>query len=378
MTGQIDDESVKLTLDRIYEAAIDSSRWHDSVRSICSLFDGSRTCFAKFDQTTRAFEHVSTDTDPESVRQLKQFKRNVMLETACSAPVGQIYNDQSKIGRDRLKRSAFWNDWARPRDMYGSLTTKIHVDGSTFWFLDLQRGRNSPEFDAKDAKLLNTLVPHILRAGQISRTFQAKQSVGSLFHSLPFGLLIVDRERNVLASNEVAATILDEGHSGLQLRANRLVVADPVDDERLNSLVAKACMLEVNGTRHTGGDMLLWAKSDDDEKHSFALSVGPLNSTTMFGTSFQSCSAIFIKEVRLLLPDQFESYLQSNFDLSRSEAKLATALANGRSLKEISAETGIQINTARTYLDRVFRKTDTHQQSQLVALLRSSVPYGMN
>ncbi len=375
MANRASEDRIRQTLDQIYEAAIDPARWQDSVESIRSLFAGSRTCFAKFDPVTRAFEHVSTEPDPESVRQLKQFKRNVMLETACDAPLGEIYNDQAKIGRERLKRSAFWNDWARPRDMYGSLTTKIHVDASTFWFLDLQRGRNCEEFAAEDVELLGKLVPHILRAGRMSRNYQAQQSVGALFSSLPFGMFIVDRERNVLASNQVAETLLADSPGGLQLRSKQLRSVDPVEDARMAELVGKACTLKPDGLRHTGGDMFLAARGE--ERRSFALSVGPLNSTTMFGTSFQSCAAIFVKEVRMLLPESFAGYLQASFDLSPSEARLAAAIANGQSLKEVSAGTGIQLKTARTYLDRVFRKTNTHQQSQLVALLRGAVPYGM-
>ncbi|HEX3756439.1 MAG TPA: LuxR C-terminal-related transcriptional regulator [Rhizomicrobium sp.] len=60
------------------------------------------------------------------------------------------------------------------------------------------------------------------------------------------------------------------------------------------------------------------------------------------------------------------------FDLSPAEAKLAAALARGQSLKQAAAGMGITFSTARTYIESVFRKTGTHQQSQLVALLKST------
>jgi len=62
------------------------------------------------------------------------------------------------------------------------------------------------------------------------------------------------------------------------------------------------------------------------------------------------------------------------FDLTPAEARVATALASGRSLKETAIQGGITVKTARTYLDRIFLKTGTHQQSQLVALLKSVQP----
>jgi len=66
--------------------------------------------------------------------------------------------------------------------------------------------------------------------------------------------------------------------------------------------------------------------------------------------------------------------LTALFDLSPSEAKLAARLATGNSVAETAAELGVTVKTARTYLERVFAKTGTHRQSDLVVLLRSAGP----
>jgi DNA-binding CsgD family transcriptional regulator len=60
------------------------------------------------------------------------------------------------------------------------------------------------------------------------------------------------------------------------------------------------------------------------------------------------------------------------FDLTETEAKFASALASGLSLTEAAAAQRVRISTARTHLARIFQKTDTRQQSQLVSLLRSA------
>ncbi|CEJ10038.1 hypothetical protein BN1110_00309 [bacterium YEK0313] len=61
------------------------------------------------------------------------------------------------------------------------------------------------------------------------------------------------------------------------------------------------------------------------------------------------------------------------FDLAPAEARLASAIAAGKSLKSTAAEMRIEYNSARTYLARIFSKTGTSQQSELVALLKSAV-----
>ena len=66
------------------------------------------------------------------------------------------------------------------------------------------------------------------------------------------------------------------------------------------------------------------------------------------------------------------SILTGLFDPTPAEARLAIALAAGRSLKSAASEGGLTLKTYRTYLDRIFFKTGTHQQSELVALLKSA------
>ena len=68
------------------------------------------------------------------------------------------------------------------------------------------------------------------------------------------------------------------------------------------------------------------------------------------------------------------SLLHGLFDLSPAEARLAATLAAGHPLKTAAAHQNIQFSTARSYLDNIFRKTGTRQQSQLVALLKSTQP----
>ena len=55
--------------------------------------------------------------------------------------------------------------------------------------------------------------------------------------------------------------------------------------------------------------------------------------------------------------------------LTAAEARVASLLAGGRSLHEISDLLEIGINTVRTHLQRIFMKTDTSRQGDLVRLL---------
>ena len=61
--------------------------------------------------------------------------------------------------------------------------------------------------------------------------------------------------------------------------------------------------------------------------------------------------------------------LQATHDLTRTEAVVASKLVDGYSLEEIAEELGVELSTARSHLKRIFLKTNTHRQSDLVRVL---------
>lgn len=57
------------------------------------------------------------------------------------------------------------------------------------------------------------------------------------------------------------------------------------------------------------------------------------------------------------------------FSLTKAEADIAVALAAGETPAEIAARTGVSVATVRTHIRSLFRKTGSHQRSELVARL---------
>jgi DNA-binding CsgD family transcriptional regulator len=57
------------------------------------------------------------------------------------------------------------------------------------------------------------------------------------------------------------------------------------------------------------------------------------------------------------------------YDLTPAEAQLAQQLAGGLDLREIAATSNRTMNTVRTQLKQVFRKTGARRQADLVRLM---------
>jgi len=89
--------------------------------------------------------------------------------------------------------------------------------------------------------------------------------------------------------------------------------------------------------------------------------------------SGQGVRAVFVSD-----PDRAiattEATLMRLHGLTPAEAAVTVELLQGRSLEAAAAELGIALQTARTHLKKVFAKTGTRRQSELVLLLLKAVP----
>ena len=68
-----------------------------------------------------------------------------------------------------------------------------------------------------------------------------------------------------------------------------------------------------------------------------------------------------------------EMDLAEFFGLSPAERRVAAALLAGKKLREVAADSGVQITTARTQLSSVLRKVSVTRQAELIRVL-SHIP----
>ncbi len=64
--------------------------------------------------------------------------------------------------------------------------------------------------------------------------------------------------------------------------------------------------------------------------------------------------------------------LKKLYGFTRAEARWASCLLGGLSLEESGERLGITLNTARTHLKRIFLKTSTNRQGELIRVLLGS------
>jgi len=369
-------ELLSAVVGSIYEATYDPTLWAAAIGNLENLFHGSKACFGRYGPDIQANDIVATRPDRAfQLRYLEELahEQNIFADAIGAAPVGMVYRDHALVGGDRLKRTRLWNEWMAPQDMFGGLGCKVLETGSSYWYFDVQRGHGQAGFEAADAELLRIIVPHLARAAEIRRKFQSAQHLASTFSQLPFGVIVVDGHMRIATINAAAEAILRRPETGLLSRSGHLVATNAGSMTALQQLVAHACSMREDAIPGVGGDLLIRTKRRGIGAD-LGISVGPLVNRIEELPFGGRHAAIFIREISLELPAGFREQIRTFFDLTPKEAALAARLASGMTLKEAAADARISINTARSYLDSVFLKTGTHQQSQLVALLKSAQP----
>lgn len=88
------------------------------------------------------------------------------------------------------------------------------------------------------------------------------------------------------------------------------------------------------------------------------------------GLAPAATAAIFVAPAASPVPAPSEA-LAALFDLTTAETRILSLLAAGMSLSQIARELGVQTSTARTHLLRLFAKTGTHRQAELIKLATS-------
>ncbi|TPL83544.1 LuxR family transcriptional regulator [Mesorhizobium sp. B2-3-12] len=367
-------ETVSAVVGQIYEAAYNQERWFDAITGMRDLFGGSRSCIVRVSPET--LDAVASDLDPEFQSQngIEAMLRDPLAAASAALSLGTVNRWPPAPDETAFRRRELWQDWMRPRDMYQGLVCNLLASNGAHWLLDIHRGSRHEAFDNTEIDLLQKIVPHMLRAGQISRSLENTSALASAFSHLPFGVFLVNGHRQIAQMNEAAEAILARPDSSLRLHGGMIVASNPRDAQELQRLVADACSLRDGAIPGTGGTLIVPSDHKRSEMSRLVLSVAPFVDARAYGLASERCAVIMVSEVARRIADGFEKHVRGLFDLTSAEARLAAALASGRTLKEAAASSKITVKTCRTYLERIFSKTRTRQQSELVALLKSTEP----
>ena len=157
--------------------------------------------------------------------------------------------------------------------------------------------------------------------------------------------------------------LLDCGLNGLIIKTGYLTKNQNAYKGRLATLITDATSAPA-----LGGAMFL------NSNNALQVFITPLVAETSIDSGLQKALAlIFVIDTTKSQSLSTLNLLGKLYGFSPAELKVAAALLSGKSPEEYSRQIGASINTVRSQLKAIFRKTGVHGQSELLVLL-SRIP----
>jgi DNA-binding CsgD family transcriptional regulator len=190
------------------------------------------------------------------------------------------------------------------------------------------------------------------------------QLLESAIHHLPFGIMVVDANRKVRATNRAGKDILQTGDALVE-RQNGLRAVERRDDERFTQVLAEATAVRSNP---------VWSRcvrlSRRSGKSAYTAIVSALFEAVDVGSTVESRTALII----ITDPDRERAsglgkMLQQAFGLTPAEAQTALLVGSGLCPQDAADQLGLTVGTIRSQLKSIFAKVEISRQSELASIV---------
>lgn len=362
----IDERTFGGLINAIYEAAAHSSRWPEALRLISSVCASHTTVLTRQGESLGESWSLAPECDPAYYESYCNHYHGVnpLWHRAASAPMGTVQTDQMIMPKDELVRTEFYNEFLVPQELGSMLSAIALVEEGRQTVVATHRRR---EFDAEHVGLFQLLAPHLQQAVQLNirlakLEMQCEASADAL-NQLEQGALLVDETAGVLFANREAERLFT-ARAGLRVTEGALSTDSAVDTARLHALIAGCAR---RGAEPGAGGSLALSRGPD--RAPLSVQVTLLRSEVpLFSMTKRPVAILCVTD-----PDRNTvspiAWLQRRFDLTAAEAAFAGEIMAGRGIQAAVDRLQISRSTGRTHLARIFEKTGTHRQAELVRLM---------
>lgn len=239
--------------------------------------------------------------------------------------------------------------------------------GTELAVIGFHHTRPSGPFARTHARALDRLLPHFRQAlrvrARLKEAEQRSNSLQSLIDSVQHGVGLVTLAGTLLYANVAAQELLRQ-QDGLSLATGgRLIASRPVETNALRALFASCAT-------PTGGGALSMPRPSGARP--FEVLAVPLSTSHRRDVPQRASAIVFLHDPEVGV-DPLPGMLSSLYRLTPAESRLATELLGHLTLGEIAERREVSLTTLRTQLKRLFGKTGTNRQSELIGLLTTSL-----
>ncbi len=364
-------EEFSITVQHIYDAAIDPNHWHEALVHMRHLVGASSASllYSSNIKTVNTFPHfLFLSGYPESFIQAltpEYWDMWGLQSDITGWRVGVVQYLTDLMPREEFQNGRFYREVLQPYgqlDYMGMMALKegphsVHLNASTTEDVGL--------FSPDRIELMHFLAPHVCRAVRIGlaldiQTLQSKQFEATL-NALSAGVFLVNQDGRIVFMNGAGGR-LAKSHPGIGINNQRLILADEAAAAALSK-----CFAETGGNRaHEAASIAVPTKSANLVATVLPLDRG--NRQYLTSAAYGAAFVVFLQDVATA-PAPPGAAIAELYGLTPAELRVLLTIAQGHSAPSAAAILGVSLATAKTHVQHILHKTGNNRIADVVRLV---------
>jgi DNA-binding CsgD family transcriptional regulator len=363
-------EQVLSLVGDIYDAALDPTLWTDALPAIGEFVGGQGGGIVSKDSVSKASApHYHFGVDPDYVQiYAESHSKFDPLATLPFFDVEQIVSIPQLVPYGEFCQGRFFHEWMQPQDWVDTASCVLEKSALSCSFLTILRKEGCGVVDDEMRQRMALVVPHVRRAVLIGRAIDLKTTEASAFadtlDAISAGMFLVDAGGRIVHANGSGQALLDE-RSVLRAGGGKLAAIEAGADKELNQTLALAGA----GDAAVGAKGIAVPLKARNGEHYVAHAL-PLTSgeRRRAGAGHAATAALFVHKAELAFSSAPETIARL-YRLTPTELRVLLAIVEVGGVPEVAEALGIGEATVKTHLHRLFAKTETTRQADLVKLV---------
>jgi DNA-binding CsgD family transcriptional regulator len=375
-TAMREAEELSQVIGDIYDASLDPALWPTAIESICHYIGAASAGLHSQDSISRAthalFWWGSASSAPQYFQAYRENygKINPIFPGVIFFDIEQPVAVPDVISCEEFVQTRFFREWLAPQSLTDGLFSNLEKGVTSCAVFTAMRHAKQGPVDDRMRRRFELITPHVRRSMLIGKVIDLHRveaaALADALDELASGIFIVDSTGRIIHANLSAHRLIAEGDV---LRAT---------NGRLFALEAKGgrILLEVFAAAQAGdaavgkGGIAIPLAARTGER--YVAHVLPLTSGARrkAGVSYAATAAMFIRKAGLELPSPPEA-VAGEFNLTPAEVRVLFAIVQIGGVPEVAPVLGIAEQTVKSHLHRIYEKTATRRQADLVKLVAS-------
>ncbi len=368
--GKLNADELSSIIGDIYDCVLDPDGWIGVLDRITQTTDAAYTTIALAstnDSHGRFAAHSAWDAEQMRVLQVDYgFDDIPGLKPAVIGDIDTPLTTLSCLSEPELRATRFYQEWAGPQGLREGCMVKFVDTTDRIGLLGTSIYANRDVISAEEQHFLTLLSPHLRRAALIGDLLDQTRVMEHFYrqtlNALSTPIVLTDADGGILHANDSAERMLS-ANAPIQSRGGVLQPRNPAMAGALLTAISAAANADVTlGARGIG---LPISGAGETPAVAYVL---PLTAGTARAAFRPARAAVFVSTTIATTPIP-EAVLITLFDLTPAEARVLLKIGSGAGASATALSLGIGENTLKTHLNRIYAKTGTSRQPDLVKLI---------